>query len=33
MARPKPIRLPERIKLQSKPVAKLLTRLHVRSPK
>jgi hypothetical protein len=33
MARPKPIRLPEQIKLQSKPVIRLLTRLHVRNPK
>jgi hypothetical protein len=33
MARPKPIRLPEPIKLASKPVTKLLTRLHLRSPR
>jgi hypothetical protein len=33
MARPKPIRLPEQVKLQSKPVIRLLTKLHLRDPK
>jgi hypothetical protein len=33
MARPKPIRVPERVKLQSKPVIRLLTKLHARDPK
>jgi hypothetical protein len=33
MARPKPIRVPEQVKLQSKPVIRLLTKLHVRDPK